>query len=57
MKYLVVYAFEKGFGNVECKFGHTPPTILDIRAAEDEIQKQNQWTQTPKIINIIPLSD
>lgn len=57
MKYLVVYVFEQGFGNAECKFEHNPPTILDIRKIEEEIQSANQWATTPKVINFLPLSD
>ena len=57
MKYLVVYAFEHGFGNAECEFGHNPPTISDIRDAEEKIQKLNKFTLIPKIINYMPLSN
>ena len=48
MKYLVVYAHENGFGNVDCKFNHNPPKMCDIRKTENEIQRTNQFNLSGK---------
>lgn len=57
MKYFVAYVFERGFGNMTLELGHTPPTIEDIRDAEEQLMTYDNLEQKPIIINFIPLSD
>lgn len=57
MKCLVVYAFEKGFGNVDVTFRNWPPKINDIRDAERKIQKVIGESQRPVIMNWIEISE
>ena len=56
MKYLVVYAHECGFGSVECDFRNDPPTLKDIRDAQEEIGKKMNMP-TPVIINWLKIAD
>ena len=57
MKYLVVYAHENGFGNVDCEFNHNPPKMCDIREVENKIQRINQFDKKPLIINFLEIDD
>lgn len=57
MKYLVVYVHENGVGNVDCEFNHNPPKMCDIRKAENEIQRINQFNKKPIIINLLEIDD
>ena len=57
MKYLVVCAVENGFTSFECDFVHNPPTIKDVVNVQKDTQKRLHLSQTPVIINWLPLSE
>lgn len=57
MKCLLVYAHSNGFGNIDCEFEKNPPTLDNIREAEKQIKRKNNFSEMPRIVNIIELSD
>lgn len=57
MKCLLVYAHGSGFGNIDCTFEKYPPTIDDIRNAEKQIKNVRGFSEMPRILNIIELSE
>ena len=57
MKCLLAYAHGSGFGNIDCTFEKYPPTIDDIRNAEKQIKNVHGFSEMPRILNIIELSE
>ena len=57
MKCLVVYAYEFGFGNVDCEFANFPPKMDDIRQVEQEIGVKYHLGKKPVILNWMEISD
>lgn len=57
MKCLVIYNFGCGVGNVDVTFRNFPPTMKDIRDAEEEIKKINNFKRCPTILNWLEISE
>lgn len=57
MRHLVVYTFGMGVGNAVVDFRHFPPTIKDIRDAEQEISNINGFEKNPVIVNWMEISE
>lgn len=55
-KHLVSYLYKNsddsfGIGSVDVVFNHYPPTINDIRNAESELKRINNFFTNPVILN------
>lgn len=57
MHKLLIFATGNGFANINYHFTHFPPTLDDIEAIQKDAQKKLNLSQTPVIINYLPLSE
>ena len=55
-KYLFIYMYNVNYYSTDYIFANCPPNIKDIRKAELEIQKENNYESSPLIVNFIEIS-